>query len=99
VSSPSWHQFLTIAGTLAVVNSILIGATPGLAVQARTGTLALAGYLRRVITTGAEIMDELFRGTQIRAPVKRAFSSKPKATHDLRMPVMPTTAERNPALA
>ena len=39
VSSPSWYQFLTIAGALAVVNSVLIGGTPGLAVQA--GTVAL----------------------------------------------------------
>jgi hypothetical protein len=37
VSSPPWHQFLTIAGALAVVNSVLIGGTPGLAVQAGTG--------------------------------------------------------------
>jgi hypothetical protein len=32
VSSPSQYQFLTIAGALAVVNSFLIGGTPGLAV-------------------------------------------------------------------
>ena len=47
VSSPSWHQFLTIAGTLAVVDSVLIGGALGLAVQAGTGTLAPAGYLPR----------------------------------------------------
>ena len=42
-----WHQCLTIARALAVVNSVLIGGTPGLAVQAGSGTLALAGYLPR----------------------------------------------------
>ena len=40
MSSPSWYQFLTIAGALAVVNSVLIGGTLGLAVQAGTGALA-----------------------------------------------------------
>jgi len=37
VSSPSWYQFLTIAGALAVVNSVLIGGVIGLAVQAGAG--------------------------------------------------------------
>ena len=37
VSSPSQYQFVTIAGALAVVNSVLIGGTPGLAVQAGMG--------------------------------------------------------------
>jgi hypothetical protein len=48
---PSWYRFTTVAGALAVVNSVLIGGAPGLAVQAGTGTLAgdgaLAGYLAR----------------------------------------------------
>ena len=35
-SSPSWYQFLTAAGALAVVNSVLTGGTLGLAVQAGT---------------------------------------------------------------
>ncbi len=39
MSSPSWYQFLTIAGALAVGNSVLIGGTLGLAVHAGTGTL------------------------------------------------------------
>jgi hypothetical protein len=30
---PSWYQLLTIAGALAVVNSVLMGGTVGLAVQ------------------------------------------------------------------
>jgi hypothetical protein len=34
--APSCYQFLTIAGALTVVNSVLIGNTPALAVQ--TGT-------------------------------------------------------------
>jgi len=60
VTSPSWYQLLAIAAALAVVNSVLIGGTLGLAVQAGTGALAgvgvggvitgagaLAGYLAR----------------------------------------------------
>jgi len=50
VISPSWYQFLTIAGALAVVNSVLIGGTLSLAVQAvlwRSGAGALAGHLAR----------------------------------------------------
>ena len=43
VSSPSRYQFLTIAEALAVVNTVLIGRTLGLAVQAGTGTLAGVG--------------------------------------------------------
>jgi len=57
VSSPSWYQFLTIAGALAIVNNVPIGGTLSLAVQAATGcsrrqrrgvitsTGALAGHL------------------------------------------------------
>jgi hypothetical protein len=60
VASPSWYEFLTIAGALAVVNSVLNGGTLGLAVRAGTGALtasppagvttgagALAGHLAR----------------------------------------------------
>jgi hypothetical protein len=61
VASPSWYQFLTIAGALTIVNSILIGGILGLAVQAAgrgalatsapigviTGAGALAGHLAR----------------------------------------------------
>jgi hypothetical protein len=46
-----WHQFLTIAGTLAVVNSVLIGGVPGLAVQA--GTRRLAASAAAGVITGA----------------------------------------------
>jgi hypothetical protein len=51
VSSPSGYQFLTIAGALTVVNSVLIGGTLGLAVQAGTG--ALAAPARVGVITGA----------------------------------------------
>jgi hypothetical protein len=51
VSSPFWFQFLTIAGALAVVNSVLIGGTLGLAVQAGTGTLAASASVG--VITGA----------------------------------------------
>jgi hypothetical protein len=61
VASPFWYQFLIIAGALTIVNSILIGGTLGLAVQAAgrralvtsapmeviTGAGALAGHLAR----------------------------------------------------
>jgi hypothetical protein len=47
VSSPSWYQFLTIAGALAVVSSVLVGGIPGLAVQAGTGRLAASRRRRR----------------------------------------------------
>ena len=39
-SSPPWYQFLTIAGALAVVTSVLIGGTLTLAVHAGAGALA-----------------------------------------------------------
>ena len=41
MSSPSWYQFLAIAGALAVVDSVLIGGTLGVAVQ--VGTVTLVG--------------------------------------------------------
>jgi hypothetical protein len=40
VASPSRYQVLTIAGALAVGNSVLIGGTLGLAMKAGTGALA-----------------------------------------------------------
>src|SRR6516164_6828540 len=54
VSSPDWYQFLTIAGALAVVNSVLIGGTFGLAVQAGTGTLAASAPVG--VITGASAL-------------------------------------------
>jgi hypothetical protein len=53
VSSPSWYQRLTIAGALAVVNSVLIGGTLGLAVQAGTGALAASAPVGVITGTGA----------------------------------------------
>jgi hypothetical protein len=50
-SRPPWQQFLTIAGALAVVNSVLIGGVLGLAVQA--GTRALAASAAVGVITGA----------------------------------------------
>jgi hypothetical protein len=40
VSCPSWYQFLTLAGALAVVDGVLIGGTLDLAVQDGTGARA-----------------------------------------------------------
>jgi hypothetical protein len=52
VASPSWYQFLTIAGALTIVNSILIGSTLGLAVQA-AGRGAFATSAPIGVITGA----------------------------------------------
>ena len=53
VSSPAWYQFLTIAGALAVVNSVLIGGTFGLAVQAGTDTLAASAPVGVIVGASA----------------------------------------------
>ena len=66
---PSWYQFLTIAGALAVVNSVLIGGALGLAVQAGTGTLA-ASAAAGVITGAGALAAHLIRQREIcEAPV------------------------------
>ena len=54
MTRPPWHQFLTIAGALAVVNSVLIGGVLGLAVQAGTRTLAASAAVG-VITDAAAL--------------------------------------------
>ena len=54
VSTPIWYQFLTIAGVLAVVDSVLIGGTIGLAVQAGTGALAASASVG--VITGAVVL-------------------------------------------
>ena len=64
VSSPFWFQFLTIAGALAVVNSVLIGGALGLAVQAGTGTLA-ASAAAGVITGAGALAAHLIRQREI----------------------------------
>jgi len=51
VSTPFWYQFLTIAGVLAVVDSVLVGGTIGLAVQAGTGALTASASVG--VITGA----------------------------------------------
>jgi len=72
VSSPSWYQFLTIAGALAVVDSVLIGGAAGLAVQAGTGTLA-ASAAAGVITGAAALAAHLARQRAIwRAAAQQA---------------------------
>ena len=53
VSTPFWYQFLTIAGVLAVVDSVLIGGTFGLAVQAGTGLLAASAPVGVITGAGA----------------------------------------------
>jgi len=53
VSTPFWYQFLTIAGVLAVVDSVLIGGTFGLAVQAETGLLAASAPVGVITGAGA----------------------------------------------
>ena len=53
VSRPSWYQFLTIAGAVAVVNSVLIGGTLGLAVQASTQTAAASAAAGAITGVGA----------------------------------------------
>jgi hypothetical protein len=52
VASPSWYQFLTIAGALTVVNSVLIGGTLGL--QDGTGALAAPAPVGVITGTGAD---------------------------------------------
>ena len=59
-SSPSWYQFLTIAGALAVVNSLLIGGVAGLAVQAGIRALAVSAAVG-MITGAAALAAHLTR--------------------------------------
>jgi integrase len=61
----------------------------------RTTEIVYRRELRPVITTGAEIMDELFGASQATAPAKRAFTGTPETTYDSRMPFMPAPAEPN----
>lgn len=52
MASPFWYQFLIIAGALTIVNSISIGGTLSLAVQA-AGRRALATSAPIGVITGA----------------------------------------------
>jgi hypothetical protein len=71
---PSWYQFLTIAGALAVVNSVLIGGVLGQAVQAGTGTLA-ASAAAGVITGAGALAAHLIRQREIWLTERQAASS------------------------
>ena len=71
---PSWYQFLTIAGALAVVNSVLIGGVLGLAVQAGTGTLA-ASAAAGVITGAGALTAHLIRQQEIWLTERQPVSS------------------------
>jgi len=59
-SGPWWYQFLTIAGALAVVNSVLVGGTAGLAVQAGAGAVA-ASAPAGVIAGGGALLAHFAR--------------------------------------
>ena len=74
VSSPSWYQFLTIAGALAVVDSVLIGGVLGLPVQAGTGTLA-ASAAAGVITGAGALAAHLIRQREIWLTERQRASS------------------------
>ena len=71
---PSWYQFLTIAGALAVVNSVLIGGVLGLAVQAGTGTLAASAAAGVIIGAGA-LAAHLLRQREIWLTARQQASS------------------------
>jgi len=71
---PSWYQFLTIAGALAVVNSVLIGGVLGLAVQAGTGTLAASAAAGVITGTGA-LAAHLIRQREIWLTARQPASS------------------------
>ena len=62
MSSTSWYQFLAIAGALAVVDSVLIGGTLGVAVQVGTGTLVGDGA--GGVNTGAGGWPDNSRGSE-----------------------------------
>ncbi len=59
IVSTSWYQFLTIAGTIGVVTSVISGGVVGLAVQATSGTLgasAAAGVVAGLAVGGAHMV-------------------------------------------
>ena len=61
----------------------------------RTTEVVYRRKLRPVITTGAEIMDELFGASYVTAPARVGASpARPKPTYDSRMPSMPTQRNR-----
>lgn len=81
VSSPPWYQFLTIAGALAVVNSVLIAGAIGLAVQAGTGALPASAAVG-VITGAAALAAHLTRQRATwRAAAQQSGPTAPPAGH------------------
>ena len=82
---PSWYQFLTIAGALAVVNSVLIGGVLGLAVQARTGTLAASAAVG-VITGAAALAAHLIRQREIWLGERKKLEEERKRRSETQLP-------------
>ena len=81
VSGPAWYQFLTIAGALAVVNSVLIGGAIGLAVQAGTRTLT-ASAAAGVIIGASALMAHLTRQRAVwRAAMLESAPAPEPASH------------------
>jgi hypothetical protein len=78
VSSSFWYQFLTIAGALAVVNSVLVGGTFGLAVQAGTGVLAASAAVG-VITGAVALAGHFARQRAIWSAARQSASAPPPA--------------------
>jgi len=74
VSSPAWYQFLTIAGAVAVVNSVLAGGVLGLAIQAGTGELA-ASAAAGVLAGGGALAAHLIRQREIWLTARQPASS------------------------
>jgi hypothetical protein len=81
VSSPFWYQFLTIAGAVAVVDSVLIGGTIGLAVQAGTGVLAASAPVGVITGAGALAGHFARQRTIWRAARQSASAPGPTAGH------------------
>ena len=71
---PSWYQFLTIAGAVAVVNSVLAGGVLGLAIQAGTGELA-ASAAAGVLAGGGALAAHLIRQREIWLTARQPASS------------------------
>ena len=82
---PSWYQFLTIAGALAVVNSVLIGGVLGLAVQAGTGTLAASAAVGVIIGAGA-LAAHLIRQREIWLTERKTLEDERKRRSETRLP-------------
>ena len=82
---PSWYQFLTIAGALAVVNSVPVGGVLGLAVQARTGTLAASAAVGVIIAAGA-LAAHLIRQREIWLTERNKLEEERKRRSETQLP-------------